>query len=195
MRELLISLLAFFSGAVPYAYILVKIFTGKDIRSFGKDGNPGTTNAFKAGGWKIGILVMLLDYFKAALPVQFAVSLKIDNTWLVIICCLPILGHIFSPFLKFKGGKGIATTFGSWGGLTIWEGPSILGATMVIFTFLAKKMPDIFKVIISMLVLLIYFILSGRSQPEYFIFWIFNIAIILYAHKKEITSLFPRKTK
>lgn len=107
---------AFFSGAIPMSYILVKMKTGKDIRTMGS-GNPGATNVFRNLGFKEGLIVLLLDFLKGALPVFFLPLLVpgvLDSLEMTrfLLTFAAILGHVFSPFLGFRGGKGVAVGAG-----------------------------------------------------------------------------------
>jgi glycerol-3-phosphate acyltransferase PlsY len=126
------SVLGFVCGAVPYSLLLARAVSGIDVRTIG-DGNPGSANAFRAAGWKAGAPALLLDFLKAAVPVAAASFAAGVNGWaLVPVGLAPVAGHAFSPFLRWKGGKAIAATFGMWTGLTLWEGPVILGAFLTL---------------------------------------------------------------
>jgi glycerol-3-phosphate acyltransferase PlsY len=120
-------LLAFFSGSVPFSPLLGRLALGRDIRQYG-DGNPGSTNVFKAGGRWAGAAALLLDGFKGAIPVGLAYwGAGLTGGWLLAVALAPVLGHAFSPFLAGRGGKAVATTFGVWAGLTGPEAPVVLG--------------------------------------------------------------------
>ena len=113
--------LAFLCGSIPFSVWLGKILLGLDVRKLG-DGNPGAANAFRTGNKLIGLLVLLLDISKAAAPVGWAYfNLEIRGIPMLLIAVAPILGHVFSPFLGFRGGKALATALGVWIGLTIWK--------------------------------------------------------------------------
>jgi glycerol-3-phosphate acyltransferase PlsY len=129
MVSIAVISLAFFCGSLPFSVWLGKILLGMDVRKFG-DGNPGAANAFRTGNKLVGLLVLLLDISKAAAPVGWAYfNLDIRGTPMVLIAVAPILGHVFSPFLGFQGGKALATALGVWIGLTIWKLslPAIVG--------------------------------------------------------------------
>lgn len=136
-------LFAFLIGSVPFSPILVWVFFKKDTRNFG-EGNPGAANAFRAAGPYIGWSVLWLDFLKGALPVYFLTQSA--NAWqLPMIAIAPVLGHAFSPFLRFSGGKAITTSFGIWTGLTLWQGPVALGLGAIISILLFKKASDFLK--------------------------------------------------
>ena len=115
-------LIAFISGSIPYSLIISFLVINKDVRDVG-DGNPGATNAWIIGGWKIGMLAMIFDISKSAIPVSLAIS-KFSNSsnfhsiCIALIALAPALGHAWSPFLKFRGGKALGPTWGSWIALT-----------------------------------------------------------------------------
>jgi acyl phosphate:glycerol-3-phosphate acyltransferase len=114
-------LLAFLCGSLPFSVWSGRLFLRRDVRQFG-DGNPGAANTFRAGGNPVGLLVLVLDISKAAVPVGVAYFyLDYQGLDMFLIAVAPILGHAFSPFLGFKGGKAIAPAFGVWIGLTLWK--------------------------------------------------------------------------
>ena len=126
IEAIIFAVVAFLLGSIPFSFLIGKIGLKKDIRTVG-DGNPGGFNVLKAGGVAWGGLAIFLDAFKAALPVGLATHIFLFTGWdLVIISIAPVFGHAFSPFLRFKGGKAIAST----GGVTI--GWSILPMPMVL---------------------------------------------------------------
>lgn len=125
--------LAFLSGALPFSVWIGRIALGVDVRHYG-DSNPGATNVFRAGGRVSGVLAVLLDFAKGALPVGLAyLILGIGFPLMAFLALLPVLGHAYSPFLGFHGGKAVAVTVGIWCGLTAWVGPIVLGAGLYIF--------------------------------------------------------------
>ncbi len=123
---LLLALFAFLLGSLPFSVWLTRRLAGADLRAVG-DGNPGATNAFKAGGWRAGLASLLLDVAKAAFPVGLAYQVFGLRGWMMfVIAIAPTLGHAFSPFLGWRGGKAIATMLGAWIGLTLYEVPPLL---------------------------------------------------------------------
>ncbi len=124
------AVIAYFLGALPFSVWLTRLFLKKDVRRYG-DGNPGSFNTFLAGSNLLGVLVMVLDISKAAVPVGLAYqSLSIRGLPMILIAVMPILGHAFSPFLVFKGGKAIGTALGTVIGISLWQLslPAVLGA-------------------------------------------------------------------
>ena len=130
---------AYLSGAIPWSVWLGKRFYSADPRDQ-PDQNPGTANAFRVGGWQLGVAVLLLDFGKAFLPVaagRWLLGFPADQLlWLAL---MPTLGHAFSLFLRFRGGRGIVTMFGVWAGLTLYEAPLVMGLTAIVATLLVKN--------------------------------------------------------
>ena len=112
VKTLLLSLVAFGLASVPFSLLIGRWFLRKDIRNYG-DGNPGAANVFKAGGLKSGILAVILDVSKGV-PILLLAYLVFDlpAPALVAIGVSAVLGHAYSPFLGWHGGKAIAVTFG-----------------------------------------------------------------------------------
>ncbi len=112
-QVLLWTLLGFVLGSLPFSVWLGRLFARQDIRRFG-DGNPGGVNAWKAGGWQVGLSSILLDIAKGLIPVLLAKAYGVEGWGLVPVALAPIVGHAASPFLGFRGGKALATTGGVW---------------------------------------------------------------------------------
>jgi len=126
----LAALAAFLVGAIPFSVWLGRLFARKDVREYG-DGNPGAINVFRSGNAVLGVVVLLLDVTKGVLPVALAVDPGGFSGWqLAVIAILSVAGHAFSPFLRFRGGKAIAVTLGTWIGLMAWE-VVFIGVTVV----------------------------------------------------------------
>lgn len=103
--------LAFLLGSVPFGLILSRALAGVDVRRVGS-GNIGATNVSRAAGKKVGILTLLLDAAKGALPVVAASSLGFSPGWGAAAGLAAFLGHLYPPWLGFRGGKGVATALG-----------------------------------------------------------------------------------
>ncbi|HXA64187.1 MAG TPA: glycerol-3-phosphate 1-O-acyltransferase PlsY [Bryobacteraceae bacterium] len=117
---LLTAALSYLSGSIPFGYLLVRIFRGEDIRRSGS-GNIGATNVSRKSP-ALGMVTLVLDALKGFVPV--AIALSAGRRWVdppyvlaATAACFAIVGHIFPVWLKFHGGKGVATGLGSWIGL------------------------------------------------------------------------------
>ncbi len=127
MHELAWVFIALFLGTLPFPVWTGRIFLRTDIRKYG-DGAPGATNVARAGGRWLYIMACLLDAFKAAIPVWLAQIVSgVSGWWLTAVAIAPVLGHAFTPFLKGRGGMGVAATFGVWLGLLGLLGPIMIG--------------------------------------------------------------------
>lgn len=183
MGTLLWTGLGLLVGAMPFSVWLGKLFLRSDIRRYG-DGNPGAVNAWRAGGWKIGLPAALLDGLKGAVFVGLANSRYGISGWgLVPVALSPVLGHGFSPFLGFHGGKAVAVTFGLWTGLTLWEGPTVLGASIGLFSLIQASDP--WAVILGMLGLGTYLALR-HSDGLILTIWGANLLILIWKHHREL---------
>jgi len=189
--NILVILFQFLSGSIMYSYIIAKMLN-IDLSKI-RDGNPGASNLWRAKGWKYGILALLLDYLKGALPLTFFISLGIvENKYIIAFSALAgVLGHAFSPMLRFKGGKAVAVSFGAWSVLTKWEAPTILGATFTIFTMIKPKdttvEEDALRVIMGFIVLSPYITYKFfLGEKHLLLFYAGNFAVILYKHWKDL---------
>jgi acyl phosphate:glycerol-3-phosphate acyltransferase len=176
--------LAYMVGSLPFSYWIGRLALRTDIRTQG-DGNPGATNVLRAGGKGWGALALALDFLKGALPVALAnFVLRWDGLALALIATAPILGHAFSPFLGFRGGKAVAATFGIWTGLTIWEGPSVLGIMLGLWYAFIDV--DGWAVLLAMLSLLLYLLLIGHTDNALLISWVGNTALLAWKHRQDL---------
>jgi glycerol-3-phosphate acyltransferase PlsY len=109
--QFLLILASYLIGAVPFGLLFTKYFSGIDVRTIGS-GNIGATNVLRASGKKAAIFTLLADGLKGFLPVLIVKSLFNDDLTTALAGAATVLGHIFPIYLKFKGGKGVATSFG-----------------------------------------------------------------------------------
>ena len=103
---------AFVLGSIPFGLVIAKTFKGIDPRKAGS-GNIGSTNVARLCGWPCGVLTLFCDIMKGTLPVLIAVHFMPEQFWQSLVALCAVLGHIKSPLLGFKGGKGVATTIGA----------------------------------------------------------------------------------
>jgi glycerol-3-phosphate acyltransferase PlsY len=138
MTALACFCLALLCGSLPFSVWVARL-AGADPRSVG-DRNPGATNAFKAGGKWVGLAALLLDISKAALPVGLACQVYgLRGPALAAVALAPTLGHAWSPFLGWRGGKAVATMLGVWIGLTLWDVPLVAVAGVTLWFLLLKN--------------------------------------------------------
>ena len=183
--------LAFASGSVPWAVWFGKWFAGSDVRMHG-DGNPGTLNAWKAGGWRVGSAAFLLDFSKGAMPVFLAIRFGgLAGVGLIFVGLAPVLGHAFSPLLNMKGGKALATSVGVWTALTMGEAFVML--CLILGVFYAVQKTDAWTIILSALGFLVF--LLFRFPDTYILLtWTGNLAILIFKHRYAVQEgIVPRE--
>lgn len=118
MNVVLISVLSYLFGAIPAGYILYRWSERKDIRKFGSR-SIGATNVLRLKGWKYGIAVVAFDFSKGFLPAFIASRLFEDNRIVMLCGLMTVIGHCYPVFIKFKGGKGVATTVGVYAAVSV----------------------------------------------------------------------------
>lgn len=172
-KVFLLILVAFFLGSVPFGLLFARLFGERDPREVGS-GNVGATNVARAAGRMAGILTLVLDAAKGYLPVTLAWIWLQKPDYVALVGLFAILGHCYSPFLKGKGGKGVATGLGVFlalsplavllaavvFGLLIWRFRYVslasMGAawTMVLLVYLMKRNPKLtlFTALIALLI-------------------------------------------
>jgi glycerol-3-phosphate acyltransferase PlsY len=185
MTWLALVLIAFLCGSLPFSVWLGKLFLGKDVRQSG-DGNPGATNVFRSGSRVAGLLALILDVAKAAAPVGLAYyNLGIRGLPMVVIALAPILGHAFSPFLGFRGGKALSTALGVWIGLTIWK--LSLAALAGVLIGIALFETAGWAVMLAMIVI-ISVILLWMPDSLLLIVWAGETLILAWTHRADLAQ-------
>ena len=181
---------AFISGAIPWALLVGKLFLQKDIRSIG-DGNPGTANTWKLGGHIPGITSLILEIGKGAIPLFVAFQYldlpsTITSEFLCAVLLLsPIIGHAWSPFLRFRGGKALAVTGGAWmiaiGWIAVPVAILLLG-----LGHLTQRNHSI--TVTAALIGLLLTSLAISMHPHIFLFGGINLLILGYKHRTEYSD-------
>lgn len=185
LPTLLWTLFGFVLGTLPFSVWVGKLVLGKDIRQFG-DKNPGATNVLRAGGPLPFALALMLDISKGALPLGLAVHIFGVEGWAIVpIALAPPLGHTFSPFLNWQGGKAIAAAFGVWIGITIWTMPLISLSLLVVFSLLIT--PSGWAVLLALagmlLALLLWF-----DDPVLLGVWAGHAALLAWNHRADLAK-------
>ncbi|MBI9009281.1 MAG: glycerol-3-phosphate 1-O-acyltransferase PlsY [Tenericutes bacterium] len=189
MFKFVLVIIAYLIGSIPFSYILGKFIKKDDIRKHGS-GNLGTTNAYRVFGKVIGTLVLILDTLKGGLVVYLfkndVIFVNSDLLHPLIYGFAAVLGHVFPIWFKFKGGKGVATSFGLMLGYAPLMALSILPAfiIMVLSTRYVSIASVISTVIAFYVGLAMYF---GGEFPHYdltFVFILFiSVILIFWRHK------------
>ena len=180
MEYLIVALSSYLLGSIPFGFILTKVFLKKDIRDIGS-GNIGATNALRTGNKSLGYSTLVLDITKAILPVLYV---KYNYSDYIFIASLSaFLGHVFPIWLKFKGGKGVATYVGILFSINL-----ILGLLFIVswaITFLISKYSSLSSLIASLMVP-VYLMIFGNYNS---IFFIIMFVLIFYTHKENVKRL------
>jgi len=181
MEYLIVGIASYLMGSIPFGFILTKVFLKKDIREIGS-GNIGATNALRTGNKLIGYTTLILDIVKAIIPVIYV---KINFPELIYIASLcAFLGHVFPIWLKFKGGKGVATYVGILFSLNILLGV-IFVASWGMF-FLIFKYSSLSS-IIGALSIPVYLLITGETNIV--IFFTIMFVLIFFTHRENIKRL------
>ncbi len=181
MDYLVIGIASYLMGSIPFGLILTKLFLNKDIREIGS-GNIGATNALRTGNKLIGYSTLILDIAKAIIPVIYVKFNYPDIIYIASLCAF--LGHVFPIWLKFNGGKGVATYVGILFSINI-----ILGLIFVVFwvfIFLLSKYSSLSSIIASISVP-IYILIAGQINDA--IFFAIMFILIFFTHRENIKRL------
>ena len=181
MDFLIIGIISYLIGSIPFGFILTKIFLKKDIREVGS-GNIGATNTLRAGNKLIGYLTLTLDIIKAIIPVIYTKIYFPDFLYLASLCAF--LGHVFPVWLKFKGGKGVATYVGILFSINIYFG--IIFTIVWLITFVISKFSSLSSLIASVSIPIYLLILTQFDQ---LIFFTIMFVLIFFTHRENIKRL------
>ena len=181
MEHFTIGIISYLMGSIPFGFILTRIFLKKDIRDIGS-GNIGATNALRTGNKLLGYTTLVLDISKAIIPVIYV---KINFPELIFIASLcAFLGHVFPIWLKFKGGKGVATYVGILFSINILLGTIFIISWMTIF--ILSRYSSLSSIIGSISVP-VYLLLTGQNNNV--IFFIIMFVLIFFTHRENIKRL------
>ena len=181
MEILIIGTICYLMGSIPFGFILTKIFLKKDIRDIGS-GNIGATNALRTGNRFIGYTTLFFDVIKAVIPVIYIKYNFPELLYIGSLCAF--LGHVFPFWLKFKGGKGVATYVGILFALDIYLGLIFIISWLI--TFVLSKYSSLSSLIAS---ISIPIYLSILTQFDQVIFFTIMFVLIFFNHRENIKRL------
>ena len=189
--ELIISIIiSYLMGSIPFGLILTKIFLKKDIRDIGS-GNIGATNVLRTGNKIIGYLTLSLDILKAVIPVLY---IKFNYPELVYVSSLSVfIGHVFPLWLKFKGGKGVATYVGILFSINYILGFVFIVSWLIIFFILRYSS---LGSILATFIIPVFIFFNPNYENEYF--FIIMFILVLFTHRENVKRLINKdesKTK
>ena len=181
MEILIVGIICYLMGSIPFGLVLTKIFLKKDIRDIGS-GNIGATNVLRTGNKIIGYTTLFFDIIKAVVPVIY---IKLNYPELIYIASLSaFLGHVFPVWLKFKGGKGVATYLGILFALNIYFG--LVFITSWLITFGLSKFSSLSSLVASLSIPIYLLILTQFDQV---IFFTIMFVLIFFTHRENIKRL------
>ena len=184
MDYTIIAIISYFFGSIPSGFILTKLILKKDIRKIGS-GNIGATNALRSGNRLIGYLTLILDIVKAVIPILY---IKYNFPEIIFISSLCVfLGHLFPVWLKFKGGKGVATYLGIILTINIFFG--IVFGIIWIIIYLVTKYSSLGSLMASAAIPLYVFFINGNNV----FFYIIMFVLIFYTHRENIKRLINKE--
>ena len=178
---IIVTVYSYFLGSIPFGFILTKIFLKQDIRETGS-GNIGATNVLRTGNKFLAILTLVLDFLKGYMTI--IITLKYFNELILLSALICLLGHIFSIWLKFKGGKGVATYLGILLALSV--NYFLIFIIVWVSILLIFRYSSLSSILATFGIFIYeYFFLENNILSFLFISFI----IILYAHRSNILKL------
>ncbi|MBA3647514.1 MAG: glycerol-3-phosphate 1-O-acyltransferase PlsY [Chitinophagales bacterium] len=193
---IIVFILAYLIGAVPSSVWIGKWFYHKDVRNVGS-GNAGATNTFRVLGARAGIIVLAMDVLKGVSAVMLAyypvgINLHSDNFiyYKLALGITAALGHIFPVYLKFKGGKGVATFLGV--GLSVFWMAALLCIVSFLLIFLTTRYVSLGSLLSSALFPIVVIFVDHYHQLPVILFAVAIPCIIFYTHRKNIVRLLNR---
>ena len=184
--ELILSIIiSYLMGSIPFGLILTKIFLKKDIRDIGS-GNIGATNVLRTGNKIIGYLTLSLDILKAVIPVLY---IKFNYPELVYVSSLSVfIGHVFPLWLKFKGGKGVATYVGILFSINYILGFVFVASWLIIFFVLRYSS---LGSMLATFIIPVFNFFNPNYENEYF--FIIMFILILFTHRENVKRLINKE--
>ena len=184
MDYTLVALISYLFGSIPFGFLLSKIFLNIDIRKIGS-GNIGATNALRTGNKIIAYSTLILDILKAIIPVLYIKFYYQEFIFIAALCAF--LGHVFPIWLKFKGGKGVATYIGILVSINVIFG-LVFGIIWLII-YLISKYSSLASLLGSLSIpVYIYF-----TKQESLIFYFIMFILIFYTHRENIKRLINKE--
>ncbi|TCK02915.1 glycerol-3-phosphate 1-O-acyltransferase PlsY [Phorcysia thermohydrogeniphila] len=187
---ILACILAFVFGSIPFGFVIGKL-KGVDVRQYGS-GNIGATNVSRVLGKKYGALVLLLDALKGALPVLFLKVSGYSIEYQVVAGLSAILGHCFSPFLKFRGGKGVATGLGVF--LVVSPKVTLIAFLVFLSVFLTTRYVSLSSITAALSFPLVFRFLEKPSDFTSLILFI-TAFVVVGKHYQNIIRLLKGEEK
>ena len=181
MDYLITALISYLFGSIPFGYLFTKLLLKKDIRDVGS-GNIGATNVLRTGNKSIGYATLILDIIKAVVPVIYVKLNYPEFIYIASLCAF--LGHVFPIWLKFKGGKGVATYLGILFAINIYFG--VIFTLSWLITFVFSKFSSLSSLVASLSIPIYLLLLTQFDQV---IFYTIMFVLIFFTHRENIKRL------
>lgn len=192
MIDYLLVILAYLLGSVPFGLLISKLVQNVDIREHGS-GNIGATNVLRKMGPAYGILVLLLDLAKGVVVMLLARYLEVDTVFMLLAGFLVVLGHCFPIFLKFDGGKGVATTLGVLLFVPQFNIPLLVLLLIFVALVALTRYVSLGSVVTSALIPVAFLVFSYTGTYDYtlshVLFGIGIAAVVIFRHRENISRL------
>jgi acyl-phosphate glycerol 3-phosphate acyltransferase len=190
-------LVEFLCGALMFSYWL-GLAVKKDLFQEG-DGNPGAYNLWHAAGCRMGLLGVALDFLKGYFPLTLLVRSGLVDGWAIVPAAIaPVLGHAFSPFLRGRGGKAIAVTFGVWSAVTAFEASLVYAVLLALYSASAKLLSrgkpipsdiDGFAAVMGIALMGVYLVVRA-FPPPILLLWLLNALLLAFTNRMKIRGFF-----
>ena len=193
IKFLIFVVIAYVFGSLPCGVWLGKGVKNIDIREYGSK-NSGATNAYRILGPKYGIMVLILDALKGYIPLYIASLFDIGGIYIILLGLVAILGHTFSFFLQFKGGKGVATSLGVF----LFLMPKVVGILVLVFILVVgiSKYISLGSVVCAALLPILAYFMPVRDSSTRIPLVIISLIVgifVIYKHKANIQRLMEGK--
>jgi acyl phosphate:glycerol-3-phosphate acyltransferase len=181
--EIILTAAAYLLGSIPTGLLLAKAF-GVDIRTTGS-GNIGATNVYRTLGRSVGVMTLVGDCLKGLLPVLLAKYLHLPDVWIAVIGLAAFLGHVYTVFLGFKGGKGVATALGVLLGVS----PLAVGGALLLFVAVVwwSRYISLGSILAAAVMPILVLLLDGR--PPLVLMTVAVAALVVWKHRENIKRL------
>lgn len=195
IKTIIYLLATYLIAGIPSAYIITKLMLKRDIRDIGS-GNVGATNVYRVGGIKMALPVFLFDFLKGLIPTLLSIFILGRNVEIsILVAIVAIIGHILTPYLKFKGGKGAATSFGAF--VVIFPLPVAVSVIVFALTAALSRMVALGTIMSAIALPLMYYLLGnvlGLSVPFPFSYYVLALMVIIcifiiFKHKANIERM------
>ena len=188
--KIIYAICSYLFGAIPFGYIIFLIREKKDIRDFGSH-SIGATNVLRLKGWGYAVPIVLTDILKGFLPVFLALKLFPDKSFALLCGFMAVLGHCFPVYIKFKGGKGVATTVGVYAVLALK--PLLLSVVFFLIIVAIFRYVSLGSILATLSFPLFVFLFKGDIELVFLSFAVFTLVAL--RHKGNIERLLRGKER